>query len=73
MTPKIDPDALNGPAVAQSFCEASDVEFLDIFHRLRARHELTAAVHSLGELLSDAEYGAAARNALRRIGLENGG
>jgi hypothetical protein len=73
MTAISQPHVSDVPSVARTLCEASETEFLKIFHSMMVRRELTATVHSLGQLLADAEHGSRALAALRRFGLEHGG
>ena len=73
MTEKSQPDVTDVLLIARTICEVSEAEFLDMFHKMRARRELSATVHSLSQLLTDAEHGSRALAALRRCGLEHGG
>ena len=59
--------------LAQAICLASEAEFVALFQRLQARRELSTTIHSINELLNDAEHAPKARAALHRIGLEFGG
>jgi hypothetical protein len=73
MTAISQPHVSDVPSIARTLCEASEAEFVDMFHRMRVQRELTSTVHSLGQLLTDAEHGSRALAALRRFGLEHGG
>lgn len=73
MSPDNEHNASEVRTFAQFLCEASEADFVNTFHRLRARRELTSTVHALGKLSTDAVHGSRARAALHRFGLDDGG